>query len=406
MYSQIARGSKKSQVVVNLNICVVGSSKRFFSGLAAHTIFLANALAKRGHEVSVVTLRNLVPLFLYPGRKRVGKGEYLVDFAPEVKVYDGMDWNSPRTWLGALRFINKQKPDAVIVLWWTSSVAHLQLILALGTRLNGRPRLILEMHEVVDPLEEKILPIRLYSRAAGRILIRKFDLYTTHSKKVSEAVVNTYHISKEKVHVVPFGVYEQYATLERNEARKELNLDGFVILHFGMIRQYKGIPLLIKAFDLLPEEVAEYSTLVIGGEDWGDDPGLKPAIEGSRYRHRIIFRPSFIPDHEVPKYFAAADVVVLPYLRTCGSAVAHIAVANGRPVITTDLPAMRECLNAYEGASFFPPGDVATLRDRLIEVYHRWVKESPKNYSFHGPSWDEIAGQYEEIISGLNVREK
>ncbi len=129
-----------------MRICVIGSSKRFFSGLTTHTIFLANTLVRRGHEVSVVTLRNLVPLFLYPGRDRVGKGEYLVDFDPEVKVYDGMDWNSLRSWLGALRFINEKKPDAVIMLWWTSSVAHLQLILALGARLNGRPRLILEMH--------------------------------------------------------------------------------------------------------------------------------------------------------------------------------------------------------------------------------------------------------------------
>jgi len=80
-------------------------------------------------------------------------------------------------------------------------------------------------------------------------------------------VINIYHMSKEKVHVVPFGVYEQYAVPERNGARKELNLDGFVIFHFGMILQYKGIPLLVKAFDLLPEEVAESSTLVIAGED-------------------------------------------------------------------------------------------------------------------------------------------
>jgi len=63
---------------------------------------------------------------------------------------------------------------------------------------------------------------------------------------------------------------------------------------------------------------------------------------------------------------------------------------------------MRECLSAYEGASFFPPGDVAALRGRLIEAYRRWVKEDTKVYNFHGPSWDEIAGQYEEIISGLN----
>ena len=385
-----------------MRICVVGSSKRFFSGLTTHTIFLANALAKRGHEVSVVTLRNLVPLFLYPGRERVGKGEYLVDFAPEVKVCDGMDWNSPRTWLSAIRFINKQKPEAVIMLWWTSSVAHLQFILTLGTRLKGQPCLILEMHEVVDPLEEKILPIRLYSRAAGRILISQFDFYTTPSKNVKEAVVNIYHMPKEKIHVVPIGVYEQYAASERNEARKELNLDGFIVLHFGMIRQYKGISLLVKAFGLLPENVAETSNLVIAGEDWGDDQELKMAIEGSRYRQRIIFRSRFIPDHEVPKYFAAADVVVLPYLRTCGSGVVNIAVAQGKAVITADLDTMKECLDGYEGASFFPVGNVEALRNSLIKSYNNWVADGPRTYHFARTSWQSIVEQYEHIIAGVS----
>lgn len=382
-----------------MNICVVGSSKRFFSGLTTHTIFLANALAKNGHKVSIVTLRNLVPLFLYPGRKRVGKGDYMADYVPEVKIYDGMDWNSPRTWLGALRFINQQKPDAIIMLWWTSSVAHLQFILALGSRLTGHPRLILEMHEVVDALEEKILPIRLYSRVAGKILMRQFDDYTVPSESVSEAVINAYNIPKEKIHVVPIGVYEQYTTPERNEARKKLGLEGFVILHFGMIRQYKGIPLLLKAFDTLPEKVAQCSTLVIAGEDWGDDPEIKVAMEGSKYRHRIIYHPYFISDHEVPKYFAAADVVVLPYLRSCGSGVAYIAVANGKPIIATDLPVMRDCFKEYAGASFFPVGNVSALKEMLIKVYNRWQKEGPRQYIFEGAGWDDIARQYEEIIS-------
>lgn len=387
-----------------MKICIVGSSKRFFSGLTTHTIFLANALAARGHEVSVVNLRNLVPLFLYPGRTRVGKGEYIVDYAPDIQVYDGMDWNSPHTWLGAVKFIKEQRLDAMIMLWWTSAVAHMQFFLALCSRLNGRPHLIMEMHEVVDPLEEKILPIRLYSRFAGRVLIRQFDAYTTPSADVNKKVCITYGIPAEKVHVVPIGVYEQYTGVHRDEARKKLGFDGFVILHFGMIRQYKGIPLLVKAFDLLPGEIAEKSLLVIAGEDWGDDPKLKPAIDGSKYRHRIIFRPGFVPDAEVPVYFAAADVVILPYLRTCGSGVAHIAIANGKPIISADLPPMRECLREYEGASFFPAGDTEVLKEMLQKAFCCWQKEGHRQYTFNNPNWNDIAKRYEEIISSLRTK--
>ena len=135
----------------------MGSSKRFFSGLTTHTIFLANALAKR-NQVSVILLRNLLPRFLYPGKGHVGKSNYLVDFSPEVDVCQGMDWNSPRTWYGAYKFIKQYQPDAIIMLWWTSSVAHMELFLAIANRMKIKAKLILEMHEIVNPLEESILP--------------------------------------------------------------------------------------------------------------------------------------------------------------------------------------------------------------------------------------------------------
>ena len=43
----------------------------------------------------------------------------------------------------------------------------------------------------------------------------------------------------------------------------------------------------------------------------------------------------------IPKYFSAADVVALPYLRTAGSGVANIAMAYGKPIITSDLETMK-----------------------------------------------------------------
>jgi len=56
----------------SMKICVVGPSKRFFSGITNQTIFLSNALAKR-NQVSVLFLRNLLPRRLFPGHARVGK---------------------------------------------------------------------------------------------------------------------------------------------------------------------------------------------------------------------------------------------------------------------------------------------------------------------------------------------
>lgn len=386
-----------------MKICLIGSSKVFFSGISAHTVFHANAFAELGHEVSVILLRNLAPRFLYPGKKRLGTNDCVVDYSPKVKVYNGLDWNSPGSWLGAVKFLQRERPDAVIMLWWTSSVIHMQLLLALALRTAGRPPLILEMHEVLDPHEEKFMPLRLYSRLGGRCLMNFCKRFTVHSGDVGESVQKAYGLTPDNVKVIPFGVYDSYAGHDRSGARRELNLNKFVILHFGMIRKYKGIPLLVKAFDMLPPEIALNSQLVIAGEDWGDDPGLAAMVNGSRYSTSILYKPEFVPDPQVPKYFSAADLVVLPYLRSCGSGVVHLALAQGRPVLTSDLPVMRECLKGYEGAGFFPVRDAEALKEKITDSYRRWRRGELKDFINCGATWHDVARKYMQIIEGLAV---
>jgi glycosyltransferase involved in cell wall biosynthesis len=386
-----------------MKICVVGPSKRFFSGVAVHTIFLANALAKQ-NEVSVILLRNLLPRFLYPGKKHVGRDDYLVEFATNVNIYEGMDWNSPRSWFRAYRFLKQHSPDAIIILWWTSSVAHMQLFLACANKFKIKAILILEMHETIDPLEERILPIRLYAKVAGRLLMRMADAFTAHSTSAKDQIARIYGIDKDRIFLKPFGLYEDYKLdYQKDRARKELSVEEqFVILNFGSIRKYKGIPYLVKAFSALPETIAHNSRLVITGEDWGDDDELGKVIESSPYKHKITFNARFVPDEKISEYFSAADVVVLPYLRTSGSAVASIAMAHGKPIITSDLQTMRECLEGYKGAWFAPAGDYSAIKERLLEVYERkyssgeaMLYDTPKN------TWDEIARSYQEIINQL-----
>ena len=133
-----------------VKICIMGPSTKFFSGLSAYTICLANALSK-SNNVSVALLRNSLPRFLYPGKRHVGRRDYLLDFASEIRAYDGLDWNSPLSWIGAYLLVRRQEPEVIIVQWWTSSVVHMQLFLAIANRLGTRAKLILEVHEIVDP---------------------------------------------------------------------------------------------------------------------------------------------------------------------------------------------------------------------------------------------------------------
>ena len=382
-----------------VKICIIGPSRKFFSGLSAYTICLANALSK-SNDVSVVLLRNLLPQFLYPGHGNVGRKDHSLRFLPGIEIYEGLDWNSPSSWTGAYRFMKQQRPDVIIMQWWTSSVAHMQLFLAIANRLRIRAKLILEMHEIVDPLEESILPVRLYSRVMGKLLMSQIDVFVVHSASVRSQVAQTYHVSDSRIHVTPHGLYDvYYQHIDKRMAREYLEIkESFTILCFGMIRRYKGVRYAVEAFNRLPPEVALCSRLIITGEDWGDDASLGGMIDSSPYERQISYRAQFVPDQMIPHYFSAADVVVLPYLRTAGSGVANIAMAYGRPIITSDLQTMRECLASYEGAVFVPVADSQAIADRLVELYAHYKSGGSLLYGAPQSRWDEIAFQYEKMV--------
>ncbi|MFA5054817.1 MAG: glycosyltransferase [Dehalococcoidia bacterium] len=390
-----------------MKICVVGPSKRFFSGITAHTIFFANALAKR-NQVSAVLLRNLLPRFLFPGREHVGKDQYYVDLTSGVDVYDGMDYNSPLSWFGAYRFLKRRRPDVIVIMWWTSSVAHMQLFLKWVNKLGIKAKIIVEMHEVVDVLEERIWPLRIYSRVMGRLFVRGLDAYVTFSQIDKERIVDIYRINERRVHVLPMGLYQEYFhTVDQSSAKKELGIDAdFVILYFGLVRRYKGVPYLIEAFNSLPGSIASRMRLLIVGEVWEDGELLRKIVDESPYKSRIMLVSEYVPDSMIPKYFSASDVIALPYLRASGSAVAHIALTYGKPIVLSDVPALREYMGDYPGTIFVKPGDSNAIRESIETVYQAFVSGKELSYRSEHASWDEIARLYEGIIGGLISGEK
>lgn len=380
----------------NVKICIVGPSKRFLSGISYYTLRLANALSTSS-TVSVICFRKLLPESLFPGRAHVGKNISHLEFTTGVQVFDGMDYNNPITWYRAYRNLKASKPDIIILQWWTSSVAHMHLLLKIMNALL-KSKLIIEFHEVVDPLEESILPIRLYSRLMGTILRMNLNAYIVHSTSDKLLVAQRYRIDPQKIHVIPHGLYDHYGKVMANKKAKELLSikEEFVILSFGLIREYKGIPYLIKAFDSLPQSISQRSRLVIAGEIWENREQLLSQINSSRYREKITLISEYIPDEQIPVYFSSANIIVLPYTRASQSGIAHIAMSFGKPVIVSEVGGLKESMESYEGAIFVPPGNSDVIKEQLIKHFG-----CEKIYNPPALGWDIISKQYLKIISTI-----
>jgi glycosyltransferase involved in cell wall biosynthesis len=382
----------------------VGPSKKYFSGVSAYTICLANALSLT-NSVSALMMRNLLPRFLYPGKKNVGREDYSLEFTSGIRVFEGMDWNSPLSWIKAYRFLKREKPDVIIIPWWTSAVAHMELFLAVVNALSVRAKLILEMHEIVDPLEAGKPVLRLYSRIMGRLIMNRAGAFVVHSDTVKNQAIEAYHLKKDKVFIIPHGVYNSYLqTCTQDSARKELGInEKFVVLYFGMIRKYKGVPCLVQAFNQLSPEIASESRLIIAGEDWGDEEGLESIIKNSPYSNNITLKAEFVADSEVPKYFSAADVVALPYLRSAGSGVASLAMAFGKPIIISDLENIKESLQDYKGTMLVPCGNASNLAEKISEVYARRQAGKVVNYAIPSScGWDNVTELFQNVITQIS----
>jgi len=313
-----------------------------------------------------VCFDKILPKFAYPGKSRVGKRISDIEYDKAVTV-SKMDYNNPMTWVKSFNDIKKFRPDVIILQWWSASVVHMHLLVKLFSQIVGS-KLVIEFHEVVDPYENSILPLRIYARESGKLLRSHVFKCITHSESDKLLVADRYKISQDKISVVPLGLFNHGNAVNKQFAKDMLGIkEKYVILAFGLIRRYKGIKYLIKAYESLPESLISRSRLLIVGEVWEDKEELIKQINESDAASHITLVDEYIPDYEVSRYFSAADVITLPYTRSSQSAVAATAMVYKKPVIASKVGGLIESLHDYLGTIFVQACDVEGLRNALLK---------------------------------------
>ena len=162
---------------------------------------------------------------------------------------------------------------------------------------------------------------------------------------------------------------------ERSLARSALGVspDQPVLLFFGMIKPYKGLEDLL---DAMPAVLARAPNvrLCIAGEPLMNMRAVMERIAALQ-PGTVILRLGFVPQAEIGRYFASADLVVAPYRKIAASSVVLQALAFGRPVLATRVGALPALLD--EGYCGYLAGDnlaeaiVTALADR--EHWPSWA---------------------------------
>jgi glycosyltransferase involved in cell wall biosynthesis len=372
---------------------VVGGGSRFLSGISYYTNRLINALGQR-HRVSAILIRQMMPTRLYPGRTRVGKPLTQFAYPSGARVFDGIDWYWGASLVRAIRLLRDERPQVLVLQWWTGTVLHSYLMLAVVARLLGA-RLIIEFHEVLDTAEQQMPVVSWYVKTCAPLLMRLADGFIVHNEFDREALIGHYRMGDRPVALVPHGPYDQYVLPARPAGE-----DDHVcrLLYFGVIRPFKGVEDIVAALDMMTPEEAAHFHLTVVGETWEGWTVPAERIAASRYRDRITFINRYVDDDEVASLFSEADVVVLPYHRSSASGPLHLAMASGLPVVVSAVGGLVEASEGYQGTIQVPPQDPAAIRTALDRAYEM---RGSRFADVH--SWDRTVAGYEQLFAAVGA---
>lgn len=247
-----------------------------------------------------------------------------------------------------------------------------------------------------------------------RLLVyRSAKAIIVHSEYIKKKLAHSFRVPEEKIKVVPHGDFDNFVPAEpvsKVEARARLGLPQGkdIALFFGYIREYKGLDLLLDAFELCRGH-GDRLVLVIAGAP------STPELE-ERYQRRIaetltegaiVFRPNFIPSSEVAAYFLASDVVMLPYKEIDHSGVSHLAYSLGKPIIATKVGDFPEVIEEGLSGFLLEENSAQCLAETMLRAFSdRGRLEEMGSYARHLSETKysildaarQTMGVYEEVV--------
>ncbi len=311
-------------------LVLIGPHPPFRGGIAHFTERVTNGLQHAGHSILAISFARLYPRVFFPGRSQVE--EERAEKAQSACIIDSIN---PFSWSRAARRILKGNGRAAIFMYWMPFFAPAYTGIARRLRRNG-VRVVGIVHNAL-PHERHI-----GDRFLTRRFLRSCDSVMVLSRSVEKDVLSLAPDVRVRFH--PHPVYDQFGEAISQEAARstlELERHGKVLLFFGMVRNYKGLHVLL---DALPGVVRNYPevVLLVAGEFYEDVDRYRKQISHLGIGDHVRLVDRYIPSGEVRDYFSAADVVVQPYITATQSGVIQTAFQFGTPVIATDVGGLSE----------------------------------------------------------------
>ncbi len=388
-----------------MRLAIVVTSGR--GGLLHYAVQMADGLAAREHDVDTIVpkgheltghrgparLLEILPLPVAGGEEPANRAAY-------VRRRAGIALRILRGWGHINLRARRGRYDAVVV---AEDLDLLPTVIAAGGLTLGRRR----------PLVAYVCHnVRRFNRWGGddmlldpssdpiRFLYPRLDLVFVHGTRSREEFERYWPpVALAEIPHGDEGLFSEEPPPPSDEEH---------VLFFGDWRKIKGLTVLMEAFDRLAERRPEARLTIAGTPAPSDfDPDVVRRWAAER-ADRVVVNDRYIPVEEVRPLFAAARVVVTPYLVGYQSGVVHLAQTMARPVVTSDVGDLPLAVRDGETGRVVPPGDAEALARALEDVLADPSAAAAMGTAAHArvasaASWDTVAEAMERALEPLLV---
>jgi len=331
-------------------IVIIGPAFPYRGGNSLYVSHVYDLL-KELFEVKLYNYKLLYPSFLFPGTTQYDKSDSLIKKAPNERLVNSIN---PFNWISVAMKLRKEKADLVIFDWWHPFFApcHFAISSLIRSKYKGK---ILFITENFISHEGSI-----FDRTLTSLGLHNADAFITLSEKVVQEVKD--FAPGKAVFRSELPIYDCYDFKQSDIKKSEFGFpeDATLLLFFGYIRKYKGLDILLRA---VPQLIAMDKSirLLVVGESYDDISIYNELITELGIGEQVKLINQFVPNEEVGKYYAPADLVILPYRSATQSGILNVAYGFGKPVLATRVGGLMESIDEGETGFIVEPESPAAL---------------------------------------------
>jgi len=371
-----------------MRISIIGPFQPFRGGISDFNTALFIELDK-SHDIQVINYSTQYPKILFPG-----KTQYKNNADELFKSERILSSINPLSWNKTANKIIEFQPDIVVFHYWMPFFVPALRKISKSLKKNIDAKIIVICHNLIPHENHN------FAQFFTKIFIKNIAQFIVMSESVKSDLLKI--VPNAKFKLIPHPIYNIFGnTIDKKIARKNLDIKAKnVVLYFGLIREYKGLDILLNSIPIIKQELNDF-IIIVAGECYGKTEKYYDIIEKLKIQDSVDLRLKFIPDNEVADYFSAADVVALPYRTATQSGITQIAYNFNRPVIVSDVGGLAEIVpNGKVGYVVKPQSE--DFANAIIKFFKEDnFEEFSKNIEPHKQlfSWEKFVNNLMELAS-------